>query len=130
MRRLIMCGALAGAVGFLAVVSAAGSVDGKWAAHVIRPAPATPQDLVITLAADQGGKVTGSVAIQGGMDSPIEWGFVKGDLVVFRVRMPFNDQVVPFIYIGSVQGNSIAFGRRPEDLTQGRLVEFSANRSQ
>jgi len=124
MRRLIMCGTLAGAVGFLAVVSAAGPVDGKWAAHVIRP------DLIITLATDQGGKVTGSVAVQGGMESTIDWGFVKGDLVVFKVKMPFNDQVVPFIYIGSVQGTSIAFGRRPEDLTLGRLVEFSANRSQ
>jgi hypothetical protein len=43
--------------------------------------------------------------------------------------LPFNDQVVPFVYIGLVQGDSIAFGRRPEDLTQGRLVEFTANRA-
>jgi hypothetical protein len=97
---------------------------------VVRPAPATPQDLTITLAADPGGKVTGSVAIQGGMTSPIDWGFVKGELITFKVRMPFNDQMVPFVYVGQVQGDStIAFGRRPEDLTQGRLVEFTAARA-
>jgi hypothetical protein len=85
--------------------------------------------LTITLAADQGGKVTGSVAIKGGMESKIDWGFVKGDLITFKVRMPFNDQVVPFVYVGMVQADSIAFGRRPEDLTLGRLVEFTAARA-
>ncbi len=117
------------AFGLVAVVSAASSFDGKWTARVVRPAPATPQDLTFLLAADDGGKVTGSVAIQGGMESKIDWGFVKGDLITFKVRMPFNDQVVPFVYIGVVQGATISFGRRPEDLTQGRLVEFTANRA-
>lgn len=113
-----------------AVVMAASSFDGKWTAHVVRPAPATPQDLIITLTAGEGGKVAGSVAIQGGAESPIDWGFVKGDLIVFKVKMPFNDQVLPFVYVGTVQGTSIAFGRRPEDLSLGRLVEFTANRAQ
>jgi hypothetical protein len=113
-----------------AVGMAAGSFDGRWTAHVVRPAPATPQDLTITLTTGEGGKVAGSVAIQGGAESPIDWGFVKGDLIVFKVKMPFNDQVLPFVYIGTVQGTSIAFGRRPEDLSVGRLVEFTANRSQ
>ena len=117
------------ALGLSVTTKAAGSFDGKWTARVVRPAPATPQDLTITLAVDQGGKVTGSVAIQGGMQSTIDWGFVKGDLITFKVRMPFNDQVVPFVYVGMVQGDSMAFGRRPEDLTQGRLVEFAAARS-
>ena len=127
----LVCGlVVAAAVGLVTVVTAAGSLDGKWTAHVIRPAPATPQDLTFTLTSDQGGKVTGSVAIQGGMESTIDWGFVKGDMIVFKVKMPFNDQVVPFVYIGTVQGNSISFGRRPEDLSVGRLVEFMANRAQ
>ena len=43
--------------------------------------------------------------------------------------MPFNDQVVPFVYVGMVQADSIAFGTRPEDLTLGRLVEFTAARA-
>ena len=132
MRRLaltfVMCGIVALAWGASAL--AAGPFDGKWTAHVVRPAPATPQDLIITLTAGEGGKVTGAVAIQGGMESPIDWGFVKGDLIVFKVKMPFNDQVLPFVYIGTVQGSSIAFGRRPEDLSVGRLVEFTANRAQ
>jgi hypothetical protein len=129
MRRL-MCGLVVMlAFGCAAALTAAGPSDGKWTARVIRPAPATPQDLTITLASDQGGKVTGSVAIQGGMESPIEWGFVKGDLVTFKVKMPFNDQVVPFVYIGTVQGATISFGRRPEDLSLGRLVEFTANKA-
>jgi len=107
----------------------AGSIDGKWTARVVRPAPAGPQDLTIALATDPGGKLTGSVAIQGGMESKIDWGFVKGDLLTFKVNMPFNDQVLPFVYIGTLQGDTIVFGRRPEDLTLGRLVEFTANRA-
>jgi hypothetical protein len=51
------------------------------------------------------------------------------DLITFEVRMPFNDQVVPFVHVGMVQADSIAFGTRPEDLTLGRLVEFTAARA-
>ena len=58
---------------FAAMCSAAGPFDGTWTAHVVRPAPAGPQDLTIRLATDEG-KVTGSIAIQGGGQSPIEWG--------------------------------------------------------
>jgi hypothetical protein len=128
MRRLV-CGLFVVVLASVIQVTAAGSFDGRWTARVVRPAPAEPQDLTITLAADQGGKVTGSVAIKGGMESKIDWGFVKGDLITFKVRMPFNDQVVPFVYVGMVQADSIAFGRRPEDLTLGRLVEFTAARA-
>ena len=120
MRRLV-CGLFVVVLASAIQVTAAGSFDGRWTARVVRPAPAD--------AADQGGKVTGSVAIKGGMESKIDWGFVKGDLITFKVRMPFNDQVVPFVYVGMVQADSIAFGRRPEDLTLGRLVEFSAARA-
>ena len=129
MRRQI-CGLIIAVALGVCTVTAASPFDGKWTAHVIRPAPASPQDLTITLNADQGGKVTGSVAVQGGMESAIDWGFVKGDVVVFKVKMPFNDQIQPFVYVGTVQSNSIAFGRRHEDLGVGRLVEFTANRAQ
>jgi hypothetical protein len=127
--RGLFCGLFVTVLGLAVQVTATGPFDGKWTARVVRPAPAAPQDLTITVAADDGGKVTGSVAIQGGMESKIEWGFVKGDLITFKVRMPFNDQVVPFVYVGMVQGGSSAFGRRPEDLALGRLVEFTAARS-
>lgn len=112
---------------FVTVCAAAGPFDGTWTAHVVRPAPAGPQDLTIRLTSDEG-KVTGSIAIQGGGQSPIEWGMVKGDVIVFRVKMPFQDRTETFVYLGKLEGGQIAFGRRPEDLTLGRLVEFAATR--
>jgi len=112
---------------FVAVCSAAGPFDGKWTAHVMRPAPAGPQDLTITLSTNAG-KVTGSIAIQGGGQSPIDWGMVKGDLIVFKLKMPFQDRTETFVYLGKLEGDQIAFGRRPEDLTLGQLVEFTGNR--
>lgn len=110
---------------FVAVCSAAGPFDGRWTAHVVRPAPAGPQDLTITLNTNEG-KVSGSMAIQGGAVSPIEWGMVKGDLIAFKVKMPFQDGTQTFVYLGKLESGQIAFGRRPEDLTLGRLVEFTA----
>ena len=112
---------------FAAVCSAAGPFDGKWNAHVMRPAPAGPQDLTITLNTSEG-KVTGSIAIQGGGQSSIEWGMVKGDLIVFKLKMPFQDRTESFVYLGRLEGDRIAFGRRPEDLTIGQLVEFTGIR--
>lgn len=124
--KILVCGVYLAL--FVAVGSAAGPFDGTWTAHVVRPAPAGNQDLVISLSANEGGRVTGSLAIQGGQTSPIEWGFIKGDLIAFKVKMPFGDPVQqqPFVYMGRLDGGQIAFGRRPEDLTLGRLVEFTA----
>lgn len=108
---------------------AAGPLDGKWNAHVVRPAPAGNQDLVITLNTTPEGKVNGSVTIVGGSDARIEWGMVTGDLVAFKVNMPFQDRTQTFVYLGKLEGDQIAFGRRPEDLTLGRLVQFTATRA-
>ena len=102
--------------------------DGKWKANVVRPAPAANQMLAITLNTSEG-KVTGSMQIQDAGESPIEWGIVKGDLITFKVKMPFNNTMATFVYLGRIDGDHINFGRRPEDLTQGRLVEFTAERS-
>jgi hypothetical protein len=103
--------------------------DGTWTAEVVRPAPAPKQDLTITLSSDDKGKVTGKVAIAGGPESTIDWGFVKGDLITFRVMLPFGKATVEFVHVGRVDGNKLMLGRRPEDLTQGRLVEFVASKS-
>ena len=111
------------------VCSAAGPLDGKWNAHVVRPAPAGNQNLVITLNTTPEGKVTGLMTIVGGPDAPIDWGMVKGDLVAFKVKMPFQDGMQTFVYLGKLEGDQISFGRRPEDLTLGRLVEFTATRA-
>jgi hypothetical protein len=124
--RIVICGVCLWL--FVAVCSAAGPFDGKWTAHVMRPAPAGPQDLTITLNTSEG-KATGSIAIQGGGQSTIDWGMVKGDLIVFKIKMPFQDRTETFVYLGKLEGDHIAFGRRPEDLTLGRLVEFTGIRS-
>jgi hypothetical protein len=124
--RIVICGVCLWL--FVAVCSAAGPFDGKWTAHVMRPAPAGAQDLTITLNTSEG-KATGSIAIQGGGQSTIDWGMVKGDLIVFKIKMPFQDRTETFVYLGKLEGDHIAFGRRPEDLTLGRLVEFTGIRS-
>ena len=128
--RAWLCASLVVIFGLAAHVMAASPFDGKWSAHVVRPAPAGPQDLTITLNTDEGGKVTGSLAIQGGGESPLDWGMIKGDLITFKVKVPgANNQPLTFVYLGKIEGDHIAFGRRPEDLSVGRLVEFTANRA-
>ena len=72
--------------------------------------------------------MAGSIAIQGGGQSPIDWGMVKGDVIVFKLKMPFQDRTETFVYLGRVEGDQIAFGRRPENLAIGQLVEFKAMR--
>jgi hypothetical protein len=63
--------------------------------------------------------------------TPITWGIVKGDLITFKVAMPGpgGTGMVTFVYIGKLENGQIDFGRRPEDLTQGRLVEFMATKA-
>jgi hypothetical protein len=117
---------------FLALAStglADGGFDGKWTAEVIRPAPAGNQTLAITLKNAEG-KVSGSMMISGvPEEASIDWGIVKGDLITFKVKMPFNNNPTTFVYLGRLDGDQIIFGRRPEDLTLGRLVEFTAKRA-
>ncbi|MEQ1884428.1 MAG: hypothetical protein ABL967_05155 [Bryobacteraceae bacterium] len=101
--------------------------DGTWKAEVARPAPAPKQNLTITLNTDKG-KVTGKMAIQGGGESAIEWGIVKGDLITFRVALPFNNTMVEFVHLGRLDGDKLMLGRRPVDLSQGVLVEYIAQK--
>jgi hypothetical protein len=115
-------------VAFASLAQADSTFDGKWTADVVRPAPAANQILAITLNAKEG-NVTGSILIQGGEKSTIEWGFIKGDMITFKVKMPYFDTTAIYIYLGKLDGDQIAFGRRPEDLTLGRLVEFTAKRA-
>jgi hypothetical protein len=102
--------------------------DGTWKAEVIRPAPAPKQNLTITLNTNMG-KVTGTIAIEGGGSSTIDWGIVKGDLITFRVMLPFNNAMAEFVHVGRLEGDRLSLGRRPVDLSQGVLVEFVAQRS-
>jgi hypothetical protein len=112
------------------VCSAASPFDGKWAGTFIRSAAAGNQDVTIALNTDQGGKVTGSMTLQGVTgEVPIEWGYVKDDLITFRVRVPGQIGVVLFVYLGKLTGEQIEFGRRPDDLTVGLLVKGTARRS-
>lgn len=101
--------------------------DGTWTADVVRPAPAPAQHLTITLSTDKG-KVTGKMAIQGASESEIEWGIIKGDLITFKVKLPFGNATTTFVHLGRLDGDKLMLGRRPEDLTQGVLVEYTAQR--
>ncbi len=115
-------------LGFAAATQADSAFDGTWNANVLRPAPAASQTLKITLNTMEG-KVTGSMLIQDvPAPAPITWGIVKGDLITFKVTMPFGTGTAVFVYIGKLENGQINFGRRPEDLTQGRLVEFMATK--
>jgi hypothetical protein len=120
---------LVAVLGFASCIRADSTFDGKWTATVVRPAPAGNQTLVITLNTMQG-KVSGTMTIQDVGDVPIDWGMVTGDLITFKVKMPFNNMPTTFVYLGKIDGDKISFGRRPEDLTLGRLVEFTAMRGQ
>jgi hypothetical protein len=113
-----------------ATCSAASPFDGKWTGTFIRSAAAGNQDVTISLVTDQGGKVTGSMTLQGvNAEVPIEWGYVKDDLITYRVSVPGPNGVVLFVYLGKLTGDQIEFGRRPDDLTVGLLVKGTAKRS-
>lgn len=103
--------------------------DGTWVAEVVRPAPAGNQNITIELKTSEG-KVTGSLTVQGAAASPITWGMIKGNLITFRVEQPgANNAPLRFNYLGQLEGDRIMFGRRPEDLSVGRLVELTATRA-
>jgi hypothetical protein len=102
---------------------AASPFDGKWTAQV-----GDNEKLTFTIATNEG-KVTGSVTTEGAADAPIEWGMVKGDLITFKVKRVFQGSPQPFVYLGKIEGDKIAFGRRPENLTLGQLRELEAMRA-
>ena len=102
--------------------------DGKWTAEVKRPAPNPSQNLTITLKTEAG-KVSGSVVGADPADSPIEWGFVKGDLITFKVKMQVANMLETMVYVGKINGDQIDFGRRPENLSVGQLIEFTSTKS-
>ena len=111
------------------VCSAASPFDGKWTGTFLRPAPAGDQNVTIEISTDAGGKVTGSMTLQGVTgDVPIDWGFVKDDIITYRVRVPGQNGTVLFVYVGKIAGDAIDFGRRPDDLTVGLLVKGTAKR--
>jgi len=113
-----------------AACSAASPFDGKWSGTFLRPAPAGNQDVTITIATDQGGKVTGSMTLQGVTgDVPIEWGYVKDDLITYRIKVPGQNGVVLFVYLGKMSGDQIEFGRRPDDLGVGTLVKGTVKKA-
>lgn len=112
-----------------AVCSAASPFDGKWAGTFRRPA-AGNQEVTITLNTDQGGKVTGSMTLQGvDGEVPIEWGYVKDDLITYRIKVPGPNGTMLFVYMGRISGDEIDFGRRPDDLSVGLLVKGTVKRS-
>ena len=114
---------------YAATCPAASPFDGTWSGAFLRPAPAGNQNVTITLRTDDGGRVTGTMTLQGvAGEVPIEWGFVKDDLITYRIRVPGQNGVVLFVYVGKIRGEEIDFGRRPDDLTVGLLVKGTMKR--
>ena len=109
---------------FATVCWAAGPFDGKWTAQV-----GDNEKLTFMFATNEG-KVTGSVTTEGAGagEAAIEWGMVKGDLITFKVKRVFQGSPQPFVYLGRIEGDKIALGRRPENLTLGQLRELEAMR--
>ena len=137
--RLWLCVCVLVITGFGSQVMAESPFDGTWSARVV--GQVGEQNLTIVLTSDDAGRVTGSLAGQSETELQIEWGFVKGDLVVFKVDVVLANEVLrrlgvapdrplPFVYVGRIEGDQIDFGRRPENLGVGRLVEFIAKRAQ
>lgn len=109
---------------------AASPFDGKWTGVFMRPAPAGDQAVTVTLATADDGKVTGAMTLAGvPAEVPIEWGYVKDDLIVYKVVAPGPAGVAPFVYVGKLANGKIDFGRRPEDLKVGYLVKGVAERA-
>jgi hypothetical protein len=137
--RVWLCACVLLITGFGSQAMADSPFDGTWSARVVRQVG--EQNLTIVLTSDDAGRVTGSLAGQSETELQIVWGFVKDDVIVFKVDVSLANEVLrrlgvalgrplPFVYVGRIEGDQTAFGRRPENLRVGRLVEFIANRAQ
>src|SRR5260370_37656043 len=113
---------------FASIASGQSAFEGKWTGEVIRPAPNTNQNLTITLKSDNG-KISGSIIGADPGETPIDWGFIKGDLITFKTKMTIANTLQTMLYVGRITGDQIAFGRRPEDLKVGQLVEVTAKKA-
>src|SRR5438094_154506 len=97
--------------GFASLAVCQSAFDGQWTAQVVRAAPNPNQNLTITLKSDAG-KVSGSIVGADPMESPIEWGYIKGELITFRVKMQIAGVPQTMVYVGKITGDQIDFGRR------------------
>jgi hypothetical protein len=112
---------------FSGVGSAATPFDGKWIVHLTG---ATTDTLHLNFKSSDDQKIGGTLQINEGPELPIEWGMAKGDLLTFHVKQPFQGtSAQTFVYLGRLEGDHIAFARRPFDLSVGRLREFTAERA-
>ena len=111
---------------FSVVAWAATPFDGKWIVHLTG---ATTDTLHLNLKSIDDQKISGTLQINDGPELRIEWGMAKGDVLTFHVKQPFQGGTTQtFVYLGKLDGDHIAFGRRPLDLSLGRLREFTAER--
>jgi hypothetical protein len=85
---------------FTSMASGQSAFDGKWTGEVIRPAPNTNQNLTITLKLDNG-KISGSIIGADPGETPIDWGFIKGDLITFKTKMTVANTLQTMVYVGS-----------------------------
>ena len=90
--RLWLCTCFLVITGFGSEVMAESPFDGTWSARVVRQVG--DQHLTIVLTSDDAGRVTGSLAGQSETELQIVWGFVKGDLIVFKVDVFLANEVL------------------------------------
>lgn len=107
-----------------ALVTAQGSVDGKWAGEV--QGGRGPQQITLTLKAD-GAKLTGSVTGGRGGELPIEEGTIKGAALSFKTKQQGRGGEIVLSWSGTLKGDEIAFKRMAEG-GQGQAQEFALKR--
>ena len=111
-------------VALAALVSAQGSVDGKWAGEA--QGGRGPQAITLTLKAD-GAKLTGSVAGGRGGEVPIDEGTIKGAALSFKTKQQGRGGEIVLSWAGTLKGDEIAFKRMAEG-GQGQAQEFTLTR--
>jgi hypothetical protein len=111
-------------VALVALASAQGSVDGKWAGEV--QGGRGPQQITLTLKAD-GAKLTGSVAGGRGGEIAIKEGTLKGSALSFKTTQQGRGGEITLNWTGTLKGDEIAFKRMAEG-GQGQAQDFVLKR--
>ena len=109
----------------LASAHVGASVNGGWAAPLADGESQPPVMLSLTEA--DGGVLTGSVILPGGIELSIQEGTVSATQIEFKTTQRTGDESVVWKWIGTVKGDEIAFTRATGD-GQGTPEEIVVTR--
>jgi hypothetical protein len=101
----------------------AADVAGKWQAQV--PGRNGTRETTFVLQTD-GGKLTGTMSVEGQQPSPIADGKISGDTVSFTATAERGGNTVKYTFTGTVAGDEIRFKREGGP---GQPREFTAKRA-